>query len=120
MCDKITLMRPKLVMEVNIVALEIINCPECKGSKVSKNGKNAKGEQRYICKDDSCEEKSFKIDYIYNAWKADNSEKVLKARREGASIREISSQLEISKQKVQEILNNLQHLTDCLCKGCQD
>jgi len=97
-----------------------INCPECTGSNVSKNGKSAKGEQRYICKDNSCEGKSFKLEYTYNGWKAGIGEKILNVRMDDTGIRDIAKELGVSKQKVQETLKELQHQIDCLCKGCKD
>ena len=100
--------------------MEVVSCPECTGSNVAKNGKNAKGEQRYICKDDTCEEKSFKLVYTYNGWKADVGEKILGMRIDDTGIRDIAKELGISKQKVQETLKELQHQIDCLCKGCKD
>ena len=96
-----------------------INCPKCTKNNVLKNGKDAKGEQRYLCKDTSCDVKSFKLEYTYNGWKDDISEKILNARRVGAGIRDIAKELGISKQKVQEILKEFQHKIDCLCKGCR-
>ena len=97
-----------------------INCPECTGSNVSKNGKNAKGEQRYICKDNTCEGKSFKLSYTYNGWVAGIGDRILDVRMDGRGIRDIAKELGVSKQKVQETLNELKHQIDCLCKGCQD
>ena len=96
-----------------------INCPRCTNTNVFKNGKDAKGTQRYICKDETCEGKSFKLEYTYKGWKDDIDEKILNARKVGTGIREIAKDLGISKQKVQEILKDLQHKIDCLCKGCQ-
>lgn len=97
-----------------------INCPECEGSNVAKNGKTSKGEQRYLCKDDTCEAKSFKLEYTYNGWTAGIGEKILNARTDGTAIRDIAKELGVSKQKVQEMLRELQHEIDCLCRGCKD
>ena len=96
-----------------------ISCPECDGSKIAKNGKSKKGEQRYICKDEACGGKSFKLEYTYNGWKVGIGEQILNVRTDGAGIREIAKELGVSKQKVQETLKELQHQIDCLCRGCQ-
>jgi len=96
-----------------------INCPECTGSNIAKNGKTAKGEQRYICRDETCGAKSFKLEYTYNGWKTGIGDKILTARTDGSGIREIARELGVSKQKVQEMLKELQHQIDCLCKGCR-
>jgi len=98
----------------------MINCPECRGNNVSKNGKNAKGEQRYLCKDITCAGKSFKLEYIYNGWKVDIDQKILDIRMDDTGIREIAKELGVSKQKVQATLDQLQHQINCLCKKCKD
>ena len=96
-----------------------VHCPECTGN-VSKNGKNAKGEQRYICKNDTCVAKSFKLVYTYKGWTPGIGEKILNVRVDDTGIRGIAKELGVSKQKVQETLKELKHQIDCLCKGCQD
>jgi len=101
------------------MSADYVSCPECTGSNVSKNGKNAKGEQRYICKDNSCVGKSFKLAYTYNGWKSGIGEQILNIRMDGTGIRDIAKELGVSKQKVQETLKELQHQIDCLCKVCK-
>lgn len=98
---------------------EQISCPECDGDKVAKNGRSKKGEQRYICKDESCEGKSFKLEYTYNGWTAGIGERILNVRMDDKGIRDIARELGVSKQKVQETLKELQHQLDCLCKACK-
>ena len=100
--------------------MEDITCPECTGSDVAKNGKSAKGEQRYLCKDEKCHGKSFKLEYIYNGWKPGIDQKILSVRAENSTIRDIAGELGLSKQKVQETLRELQHQLDCLCKVCKN
>jgi len=97
-----------------------VSCPECTGTSVSKNGKSAKGEQRYICKNEACDGKSFKLEYTYNGWKAGIGEKILNVRMDGTGIRAIAKELGVSKQKVQETLQELQHQIDCACRECHD
>lgn len=100
--------------------MDKISCPECTGTNVSKNGKSEKGEQRYLCKDDMCDAKSFKLKYIYNGCKPGIHEQILNGRLDDSSIREIAEELGLSKQKVQDTLQEIQHQMDCLCKGCAD
>ena len=102
------------------MSIDHVSCPKCTGNNIAKNGKSAKGEQRYICKDESCAGKSFKLEYTYNGWKADIGEKILNIRIDDIGIRDIAKELGVSKQKVQETLKELQHQINCLCKGCQE
>lgn len=95
-------------------------CPECTGSNVAKNGKSKLGEQRYLCKDDVCHGKSFKLEYIYNGWKPGIDKQILNVRAEDSTIRDIAQELGLSKQKVQETLRMMQHQLDCLCKMCKN
>ena len=96
-----------------------ISCPKCTLGDISKNGKNAKGEQRYICKNVHCDGRSFKLKYSYNGWKYGIGEQIIKNRTNDEAIRDIAKKLNLSKQKVQETLKNLQHQLDCLCKECK-
>jgi len=45
-----------------------VKCPNCTGTKVSKNG-TENGVQRYLCNNQDCTMKSFMLEYIYNGCK---------------------------------------------------
>ena len=97
---------------------ESIICPVCTDDQVAKNGKTPNGEQRYICKNQACEGKSFKLAYTYHGWHSDIGERIIDARAGGAGIREIARELNISKQKVQEMLQERDHKMACGCRDC--
>ena len=97
-----------------------VNCPSCVSTDVSKNGKSVDGAQRYLCKDETCDVKSFKLDYTYNGWKYGIDEAVIDARADALGIREIAKSLGLSKQKVQDTINRTEHQDECLCAGCEN
>ena len=84
-----------------------VKCPLCNGTKVSKNGINANGAQRYICADKNCLGGSFLLEYTYNGCKPGIEEDIIKQTSNASGIRDISRNLGISKQKVQNTLKKL-------------
>ena len=81
-----------------------VKCPICNGSKVSKNGTNEKGMQRYICAAKDCLGKSFLLEYTYNGAKPGIDEDIIKQTSNSSGIRDISRNLEISTYKVMSTL----------------
>ena len=58
-------------------------CPNCGGVHIVKNGRTAKGGQRFYCLDKSCSTKTFQLNYTYSGcWKnfTSNIPKMLSAR----------------------------------------
>ena len=80
-----------------------IKCPLCDSTKISKNGVNANGAQRYICTDKDCG-KSFLLEYLYNGCKPGIDEDIINQTSNASGIRDIARNLGISKQKVQDTL----------------
>ena len=78
-------------------------CPICKDTKISKNGTNEKGVQRYICKAKDCLGKSFLLEYTYNGCKPGIEEDIQQTSN-ASGIRDISRNLEISTYKVMSTL----------------
>jgi len=81
-----------------------VKCPICKDTKVSKNGTNEKGEQRYICTAKDCLGKAFLLEYTYNGCKPGIEEDIIKQTSNASGIRDISRNLEISTYKVMSTL----------------
>ena len=84
-----------------------IKCPLCFSEKISKNGKDTQGKQRYICNNKDCSGKSFILDYTYNGWKPGINEQIIEMAANASGIRDTSRVLKISKQKVQDTLKKL-------------
>jgi len=81
-----------------------IKCPLCDSTKISKNGKDVHGKQRYICNNKECNGKSFMLEYTYNGWKPGINEQIIDMAANSSGIRDTSRVLKISKQKVQDTL----------------
>ena len=54
-----------------------VKCPICGGTKISKNGINEKGTQRYICTAKDCLGKAFLLEYTYNGCKPGIEEDII-------------------------------------------
>ena len=81
-----------------------VKCPVCAGTKVSKNGTNKKGIQRYICSAEDCSGKSFLLEYTYNGARPGIDEDIIKQTSNSSGIRDISRNLGISTYKVTSTL----------------
>ena len=57
-----------------------VKCPYCGSEEISLYGKNTKGKQRYLCKNQNCKRKTFILDYTYNACKPNMKETAFKMR----------------------------------------
>jgi len=82
----------------------LVKCPKCESTNISKNGKGANGEQRYLCNNKECIGKSFMLKYSYKGWEFGINEKIIDMTANASGIRDIARVLKISKQKVQDTL----------------
>ena len=74
-----------------------IKCRHCGADDLVKNGRSENGTQRYRCK--KCG-KSFQHEYTYNAWKPGIKEQIEKQTLNSGGVRDISRNLNISKDTV--------------------
>ena len=74
-----------------------IACRHCESDDLVKDGHSENGTQRYRC--NNCK-KSFQIEYSYNAWKPGTKEQIEKQTLNSSGVRDISRNLEISKNTV--------------------
>lgn len=81
-----------------------VTCPVCGESNVSKNGKTAKGTQKYLCNNKECSGGSFLLNYTYNGCKPGIDEKIIEMAANASGIRDTSRVLKVSKQKVSDTL----------------
>ena len=78
-------------------------CPNCKETKVSKNG-TENGVQRYLCNNQDCSMKSFMLEYIYNGCKPGIDETIIDMTANASGISDISRVLKVSEGKVSSVL----------------
>ena len=77
-----------------------VSSPLCRSEKIVKRGKTDNGWQRYLCRNEDCETKSFILDYTYNAKKPGVKVKIVEMSLNGSGIRDIARVLEISTDTV--------------------
>ena len=72
-------------------------CRHCGNDNLVKNGHSENGTQRYFC--NFCK-KSFQTKYTYNAWQPGVKEQIVRQTLNNSGVRDISRNLEISKNTV--------------------
>ena len=55
-----------------------VKCPNCGSIDIQKNGKDEKGEQRYLCKNPNCKKKAFLGEYTYKGCLPETKTKINK------------------------------------------
>ncbi len=81
-----------------------VKCPYCGSEDISLYGKNAKGKQRYLCKNGECSHKTFILDYTYNACKPHIKKQAFEMIMNGSGTRDTGRVLKISPNTVTAIL----------------
>ncbi len=81
-----------------------VKCPYCGSEEISLYGKNAKGKQRYLCKNKQCQRKTFILDYTYNACRKGVKEQAFNMIMNGSGTRDTGRVLKISPNTVTSIL----------------
>ena len=89
------------------MAIINVKCPRCGSEQVIKHGISETGKQRYYCKNNTCNTKSFQLEHTYKACRIDTNEKIIKMTANASGIRDISRVLEISTYKVMSTLKKL-------------
>ena len=81
-----------------------VKCPYCGSEEINLYGKNARGKQRYLCKNKQCSHKIFLLDYTYNARKPGVKEQAFDMIMNGSGTRDTGRVLHISPNTVTGIL----------------
>ena len=76
-----------------------LRCPHCKSKNIKKYG-FLNGKQRYACKNRECRHKTFYAKYQYNGCNPAVKRDIIKWSVDGAGIRAIASELDISTDTV--------------------
>ena len=85
----------------------VVTCIHCGSDDLVKNGHSENNTQRWRC--NNCE-KSFQLEYRYNAWKPGIKEQIIELTMNSSGVRDISRTLEINKNTViSELKKNAIH-----------
>ncbi len=79
---------------------QIIHCPYCDDTKITKSGKSSTGTQRYFRQNTECETKTFQLDYQYKACEAGMTEKIVEMDINATGVRDTARVLKINQNTV--------------------
>jgi len=71
-------------------------CPHCQSDNVVKRGKSDTGKQRYLCRNDFCSHRSFRLEYSYKGRLPAIKQKIIEMALNGSGIRDTARVLKIS------------------------
>ena len=89
-----------------------VKCPYCESTDISLYGKNKRGKQRYLCKNEKCSHKTFILEYTYNACKQSVKKQAFEMIMNGSGTRDTGRVLKISPNTVTAILKNKKIIPD--------
>jgi transposase-like protein len=87
--------RPHAVMEIDVAFVQI-RCPSCHHTDVIQHGITAQGTQRYRCKNLSCPQQTFLLEYRHRGRMPEVKQQILEMTLNGSGIRDIAHVLHIS------------------------
>ena len=79
---------------------QTVKCPFCGSEDVGLYGKSKNGTQRYICHNDACSHKTFRLEYRNNACKPGAKDKIIEMVMNGSGTRDTGRVLKISPNTV--------------------
>ncbi|KFI21249.1 IS1 family transposase [Nitrosococcus oceani] len=77
-----------------------VHCPYCQSDRVVKRGRSESGEQRYLCQNEACAHRSFRLDYVYKGRLPQIRQQIIEMALNGSGIRDTARVLEISTSTV--------------------
>jgi insertion element IS1 protein InsB len=77
-----------------------VHCPYCQSDRVVKRGKSKSGQQRYLCQNEACAHRSFRLDYVYKGRLPQVKQQIIEMALNGSGIRDTARVLEISPNTV--------------------
>jgi transposase-like protein len=83
------------------MALIPVTCPHCQNEQfVVKNGKTAQGKQRFLCRSQSCQGRTFMLNPSYPGRTPAIKEQIVEMSLNGSGIRDIARVLQVSTRTV--------------------
>ena len=91
-----------------------VKCPKCESEDIGRSGRNENGVQRYRCKNEECDKKTFVLKYRYKAWEPGVREKIIEMAINGSGTRDTGRVLKISKDTVTNVLKKKKQVSSML------
>lgn len=83
------------------MALICVVCPHCQSDEsVVKNGKSTEGKQRYLCRSEICQRRTFILHPTYPGRLASVKEQIVDMTLNGSGVRDIARVLQVSTRTV--------------------
>ncbi|MEP0914193.1 IS1-like element transposase [Leptolyngbya sp. GB1-A1] len=83
------------------MALIPVVCPHCQADRdVVKNGKTAQGKQRFLCRSEICQGRTFMLNPSYPGRTSAVKEQIVEMSLNGSGIRDIARVLQVSTRTV--------------------
>jgi transposase-like protein len=75
---------------------QLVVCPYCHGTQVSKRGKTETGKQRYRCQNEDCSHHSFLLEPAYKGRLPEIKQQIVEMSLNGSGVRDTARVLHIS------------------------
>ncbi|WP_250123259.1 IS1-like element transposase [Chroococcidiopsis sp. CCMEE 29] len=80
--------------------LQVIHCPYCQGADLVKNGKTGQGKQRFMCRGEFCQGRTFLLNYAYAGQSRQVKQQIVDMALNGSGIRDTARVLHVSTSTV--------------------
>ena len=88
---------------------QILHCPNCQGTDIVRNGKTRQGKQRFLCREEPCDGRTFILDYSYAGQSKEVKKQIIDMAVNGSGIRDTARVLKISTSTVIKELKKRKH-----------
>ena len=79
---------------------QILDCPNCHGTDIVKHGKSPEGKQRYKCRENVCNGRTFILDYAYPGQSRQVKQQIVDIALNGSGVRDTARVLHVSPSTV--------------------
>ena len=79
---------------------QILDCPNCHGTDIVKHGKSPEGKQRYKCRENVCNDRTFILDYAYPGQSRQVKQQIVDMALNGSGVRDTARVLHVSPSTV--------------------
>ena len=79
---------------------QILDCPNCHGTDIVKHGRSPEGKQRYKCRENVCNGRTFILDYAYPGQSRQVKQQIVDMALNGSGVRDTARVLHVSPSTV--------------------